>query len=220
MLSSTVLGTLGFMAPEMLGFDAGGQQLSKLAEGQAAGMWAAGETISRTLTGRASFGDDLNLLTQYIISHIGFPRHILWQAGVSSEGADFVQHCMAPTPSSRPSAAYALPTLGWLHDSLNAYEGLTAESLYILTYNGKEVPFILFTTDKEKLVVITAHRIYLWDVGSNQVIRNWASNDEEEQDWEVSQGSISPDGCLLCVTQADSRRPARAVQRPDIGALA
>lgn len=113
------------------------------------------------LTGRASFNDNLNLLMQYTISQAGFPRDILLEAGVSFGGADFVQCCMVPRPSSRLSATYAFETLRWIQDSPNAYEDLSAESMYILPFKSREELFILLTPDNKKLVVIATRRICL-----------------------------------------------------------
>jgi serine/threonine protein kinase len=206
-LSNTVCGTLGFMAPEMLGFDAGGQQLSRLAKGKAADLWAAGETIFRILTGKASFNDDFRLLMLYTMSQTRFPRGALLKAGTSADGVTFIEQCMAPKPSSRPSATYALETLRWPFSVPNAYEGFEVQAINTLRCKGKDEPFILSTPDMNELVVITSHNIYLWDMRSRKVARALKSNRGQDQPWEFSQASVSPDGRLLCVTQADCRRP-------------
>ncbi|KAL1850732.1 hypothetical protein Daus18300_012810 [Diaporthe australafricana] len=203
-LSSTLCGTMGFMAPERLGFDTGSQHLSHLVRGKAADIWAAGETIFRMLTGKASFGENLRFLAEYAMSQVKFPRTVLLKAGVSSEGATFIEHCMAPKPSSRPSATYALRQLGWAFSLPNAYEGWTVEVDHTLKCKGTDKPFILFTPDMDKLIVITNYKIYLWGVEADRVVKSWTSDDGSI----FSQGCISADGRYLCVTQAKLTLPA------------
>ena len=204
--SNEVCGTLGFMAPEMLGFDAADHNLGAFSQGKAADMWAAGETIFRILTGKSSFNDNLYLLMQYTMSQARFPFGILIDAGVSDEGIAFIEHCMTPKPSSRPSATYALERLAWTKSLFNEYEAYTARPITFMGCKGRAAPFVLFTPDMNKLVAITSTKIYLWDMRVNKLVTSWSSNSGSGEDWEFSQASVSPDGRFLCITQADRRK--------------
>lgn len=105
-MSSTLKGTLGFLAPELHGFVKAGDESSP----QAADMWSLGETVFRMLTGEPTF-KTMRLLADYVQMPDHFPSNALLARGVRSEGRDFIKRVMMPTSRERLTARDAL-----LHD--------------------------------------------------------------------------------------------------------
>jgi serine/threonine protein kinase len=105
-MSSTLKGTLGFLAPELHGFVKAGDESSP----QAADMWSLGETVFRMLTGEPTF-KTMRLLADYVQVPDHFPSNALLARGVRSEGRDFIKRVMMPTSGERLTARDAL-----LHD--------------------------------------------------------------------------------------------------------
>ncbi len=104
--SSTLKGTLRYMAPELLGFvESGGESDTRNA--QAADMWALGEIVFQMLTKEPTF-KNMNLLSTYIRSPEGFPSAILRDHDVSEAGINFISSIMQPKPEARQTAAQAL----------------------------------------------------------------------------------------------------------------
>lgn len=201
--SSTVCGTLGFMAPELLGFNAPGNQLSQLDRWKAADIWAFGETVYRLLAGVPSFGDDLQDLCDYVRDETDFPREALRDNKVSADGIDFVRRCMAPCPTDRPSATSALERLGWpMTHGKDSYEAITTKTIHKVSCRGKQPPFILFTAKGYHLIVIEANRVRVWNVKYKTVVCDHVENNAH-----FCHASIHPDGEYLCVTQAKRRDP-------------
>jgi serine/threonine protein kinase len=112
--SSTLKGTLGFLAPELIGFvDAVNESSSW--DAQAADMWSLGEIAFQMLTGETTF-KNMRLLSDYVNTPGNFPSHLLLTRGVSSIGRDFIKDIMMPTPEERLTAKNAL-----LHDWMKPY---------------------------------------------------------------------------------------------------
>jgi serine/threonine protein kinase len=108
-VSSTLKGTLGFLAPELHGFVKAGNESSPRSA-QAADMWSLGETVFRMLTGEPTF-KTMGLLADYVQMPDHFPSNALLARGVRSEGCDFIKRVMMPTSEERLTAKDAL-----LHD--------------------------------------------------------------------------------------------------------
>lgn len=203
-LSSTLCGTLGFMAPELLGFSPPLNQLSQLDKWKAADIWAFGETVYRLLTGVSSFGDNIQDLGEYFRDEINFPRKALERNNVSGDGIEFVRNCMAPCAADRPSANAAIERLGWpTTHSQNGYRNMTAKTTCTLSCEGKQPPFILFTPDGEYLLVIEAKQVFVWDIESKTVVNDYVGGNNAH----FCHGSFHPDGEYLCVTQTQRRKP-------------
>jgi len=108
-VSSTLKGTWGFFAPELLGLIKAGNE-SRPRNAQAADMWSLGEIAFRMLTGEPTFGN-VGLLAVYVQMPENFPSNALFAHGVSIEGCDFLKRVMIHTPETRLTAEDAL-----LHD--------------------------------------------------------------------------------------------------------
>lgn len=207
-LSLTVCGTLGFIAPELLGIsvvDRGADGLSQLDKAKAADMWAAGETIFRILTATSTFGDNMQGLFDYVQGRAPFPDYALPSVGVSMEGISFIRRCMDSCPSSRSSATFAIEGITWQNGVPNQYRGSKAVDKHTLQCKGnvEDPPFLLVTPTGDHLIVLTRHNLYLCDFETAKI--DCTISSERGQYW--SHASISADGRWLCVTEDDSSRP-------------
>lgn len=203
-LPSNVCGTLGFLAPELLGFNTPGDQLSQLEKWKAADIWAFGETVYRLLTGVSSFGDSIQDLGQYVRYKTEFPREALWKSKISPGGIDFLRHCMAPCPIDRPSATAAVGLSRWPTSYRdNIFGNMTAKTTHKLSCRGKQPPFILFTPEQYHLIVVESRRVIVWDMKLNAVVGDFVGQDNPQ----FCHASIHPDGRYLCVTQTKRRDP-------------
>lgn len=203
-LSSTLCGTLGFMAPELLGFRPPRNQLSRLDKCKAADIWAFGETVYRLLTGVSSFGDNIQDLGEYFRDETNFPQKALEKNNVSADGIEFIRNCMAPCAADRPSANAAIEQLRWpMTHSKNEYRNVTAKTTCTLSCDGKQPPFILFTPDGEYLLVIEEKQVFVWDIESKTVVSEYLGGSNAH----FCHGSFHPDGEYLCVTQTKRRKP-------------
>jgi serine/threonine protein kinase len=103
----TVIGTLGFMAPEMLHIYAldEPEPTSDFFYTAAVDMWALGEIVYRMLGNQPSFSDGRQLFN-YVVK--GLPLTADALAECSTESIDFIQQCMAPSPRRRILADAAL----------------------------------------------------------------------------------------------------------------
>ena len=104
--SSTLKGTMRYMAPELFGFVRSNEE-SDLCKGQAADMWALGEIAFQMLTKEQTF-EDMSLLSSYVQSLSIFPSAALRAHNVSEVGIDFIKSVMLPRPEDRQTAAKAL----------------------------------------------------------------------------------------------------------------
>lgn len=197
-LSSTMCGTLGFMAPELLGFSTPGGQFSQLEKWKAADIWAFGETLYRLLTGVSPFGDNIQDIGQYVRYEKEFPDQYLRKSNISPSGIDFLRHCIAPCPIDRPSATAAVGLSRWpTSHSENEYGNMTAKTTHKLSCRGKQPPFILFTPEKDHLVAVEADRVVVWDITLNTIVSHYVGEDNPQ----FCHASTHPDGRYLCVTQ-------------------
>ena len=104
--SSTLKGTLRYMAPELLGFfESGGQPGSRNA--QAADVWALGEITFQMLTKEPTFKNFI-LLSTYVQTPSTFPSAVLRDHDVSEVGIDFIKSIMQPKPEERETTDEAL----------------------------------------------------------------------------------------------------------------
>jgi serine/threonine protein kinase len=120
-VSSTLKGTWGFLAPELLGLIKVGNE-SRPWNTQAADMWSLGEIAFRMLTGEPTFRD-MGHLVAYIQMPKDYPSDALLAHGVRSEGCDFLKGVMIPTPEERLTAKDAL-----LHDWMEPQRSPVSES--------------------------------------------------------------------------------------------
>jgi serine/threonine protein kinase len=105
-VSSTLKGTWGFFAPELLGLIKAGNE-SRPRNAQAADMWSLGEIAFRMLTGEPTFRN-VGLLAAYVQMPENFPSNTLFAHGVNIEGCDFLKRVMVPTPEKRMTVEDAL----------------------------------------------------------------------------------------------------------------
>lgn len=204
-LSSTVCGTLGFMAPELLGFNTTpGSQLPELDKLKAADMWAFGETVYRLLTGVASLGDNIQDLCKYVQGQKAFPQGPLEGHNVSDAGIVFIRRCLDPRPIDRPSPISARRQFGWLMIKSNkGYKKMNTKITGTLSCEGSQPPFILFTPDGAHLIAIDANKVLVWNIESKTVVNRHVS----PSDMQFCHGSVQPGGRYLCVTQTTRQRP-------------
>lgn len=104
--SSTVKGTLRYMAPELLGFVETGE-VSGSRNAQAADMWALGEIAFQMLTKMPTF-EYMSHLSVYVASPEKFPSAVLRAHDVSNAGIDFINSIMQPKPKDRQTSVEAL----------------------------------------------------------------------------------------------------------------
>ncbi|KAK2756397.1 hypothetical protein FQN54_005289 [Arachnomyces sp. PD_36] len=98
--STTLKGTLGYIAPELHGF-------TKRGSPYAVDIWALGEIVFEMLTKQPTF-KDLGLLSNYITKPEAFPSDVLLSAQVSQLGIEFILSHMQPNPEDRITAENAL----------------------------------------------------------------------------------------------------------------
>ncbi|KAK7698492.1 hypothetical protein SLS64_012484 [Diaporthe eres] len=201
-LSSTVCGTPSFMAPELLGFRAPGDQLSELDKWKAVDIWAFGETVYRLLTGVSPFGDKMDDLYAYYSDEMDFPVEALKRNNVSAEGIEFIRYCMAACPADRPSANSALEQLGWPMTHCEK-SNMSTQTTHTLSCKGQQPPFILFTPEGDHLLVIETQRVLVYNIWSKAVVNCY----EADYKAHFCHASIHPDGRFLCVTQRECRQP-------------
>lgn len=105
----TLIGTPGFLAPEVLVqlYFPDDSDLEISEEYTAAvDMWSLGEIAFRALTGEQPF--PIRSMRTYIKGLSSFPLDVLRAHGVSNEGCDLVKSLMAPIPKDRLTAKEAL----------------------------------------------------------------------------------------------------------------
>lgn len=96
-------GTLGFIAPEVLGLGPDEQSLSYTF---AVDLWSLGAVTNRVLTNSAPF-KGLSELIRYATERSEFPRAALQANNISDHGQDFVTTLMSRDPKARLSAGLA-----------------------------------------------------------------------------------------------------------------
>lgn len=105
-VSSTLKGTLRYMAPELLGFVKSGDE-SDSRNAQAADMWALGEIAFQMLTYEPTF-KNMEHLSIYVRSPETFPSAVLRTHDVSEVAINFINSIMQPKPEDRKTTAKAL----------------------------------------------------------------------------------------------------------------
>jgi hypothetical protein len=171
--AATVRGTLGFMAPEMLGLVAG-HELKGVEAAKVADMWAVGETVAQVLTRTPTFGNDISRLGEYAQGRIPFPAGALHDAGVHPTGQKFVKRLLDPEPSSRPDARSTLQhpwiNLGHAYAQASYAEGRK------MWCKGQEKPVMLFADNDTKLLVVASDGIARFDTETTQCLKTLTSD--------------------------------------------
>jgi serine/threonine protein kinase len=113
--TSVIKGTMGFLAPELLGFN---PALGRgMIDDKAADMWALGETTVLMLTARPTFEHPGAMFT-YCTNQSVFPLQVLRSLNVSSLACDFVQQTMKTYPQDRLEAENGLEHQ-WIQSQLD-----------------------------------------------------------------------------------------------------
>ncbi|OCL04087.1 kinase-like protein [Glonium stellatum] len=102
---STLKGTLGFIAPEML--RSLNRRKHTVDDWKRGDMWALGETTVRILTGGPTF-PFLDDISAYGSNRIGFPIKILRSRQLSDEACTFIEGLMKASPEERLTAKAGL----------------------------------------------------------------------------------------------------------------
>lgn len=105
----TVVGTPGYMAPEVWGYISSETSVYT----NAVDMWSLGCVIYAMITRETPFQDTGNLLN-YIQSRISFPKTKLLEGKASSDAIKFLVSLMRPHPEDRLTAEEALKHM-WLN---------------------------------------------------------------------------------------------------------
>ncbi|CCF34475.1 calcium/calmodulin-dependent protein kinase type 1B [Colletotrichum higginsianum] len=101
-------GTMGFIAPEMLGF------VLERDYPHAVDIWSLGAVVFRMLT-KEVFLPDLTQLQKYAAKEHPFPDHRLEALKVTMSLRELLRRLLAPSPKDRPSASEILED-AWLKD--------------------------------------------------------------------------------------------------------
>ncbi|PLB49671.1 kinase-like protein [Aspergillus steynii IBT 23096] len=113
-LSSTLKGTLGYIAPELHGFITRGSPY-------APDIWSVGEIAFQMLTKQSTF-KNLGVLFQYMGNLDLFPSDLLAAARVSKSGQGCILSLMHPDPSLRTTAEVALQH-AWFEEAVPSRPG-------------------------------------------------------------------------------------------------
>jgi len=110
-LRTMAIGTLGYMAPEILGIYCP-EEAESLDDGEsiytsAVDIWALGQLTHKMLTNEAVF-DGTRQLIIYVTRGKEFPVRDLEHISASSQSTDFIHQAMAASPRKRLTAAAAL----------------------------------------------------------------------------------------------------------------
>ena len=108
----TVIGTNGYMAPELLGQypldeEEPESDSSDSTYTAAVDIWALGEITALAITKKITFLDR-RLLRRYVVRGLPFPVEDLVAAGSSQGCRDFIVACMQRSATARMSAAEAM----------------------------------------------------------------------------------------------------------------
>ncbi|RSM09569.1 hypothetical protein CDV31_007675 [Fusarium ambrosium] len=101
--ATTVVGTPGFMPPEILGFSPDPCR----ANGFMVDMWCLGETVFQALTGKAVF-DIPAAVGQYFNGNLDFPAQLLHHANASAQAKSFIISLMKAQPLQRMNSEAAI----------------------------------------------------------------------------------------------------------------
>ncbi|KAL5363914.1 kinase-like domain-containing protein [Aspergillus floccosus] len=142
---TTTKGTVGYMAPEILGFTERGRPY-------AIDVWAVGEITFQLLTKKPTFKNP-GLLSKYVNNPELFPVDVLQAAHISQSGVDFVLSTMHPMPDKRITAQAALEH-AWMDQPLS---GLTSHTRDVPSHG----PATSKTTDSQD------EEFASWDTGTD-----------------------------------------------------
>ncbi|KAK5988212.1 Serine/threonine-protein kinase RAD53 [Cladobotryum mycophilum] len=96
-------GTVGFAAPESLGFS----QESTATYTYSVDMWSLGTMVYRMLANTLPF-QNIGDMFKYVNGMLSFPSSLLEKHNVSEQGQDLIVKLMSPNPQHRPAAALAM----------------------------------------------------------------------------------------------------------------
>ncbi|CAI0650217.1 unnamed protein product [Colletotrichum noveboracense] len=113
-------GTLGFIAPEMLGF------ITDRTHPYAVDIWSLGAVVFTMVT-KTLFMTDFGLLQKYVTDELQFPSQDLSACGVTELLASFLQSLLSPLPKDRPTITEIM-SHNWLQSSSNASEKGSSEN--------------------------------------------------------------------------------------------
>jgi serine/threonine protein kinase len=102
--STTVKGTPGFLAPELLGF---GDVDPRRADPFATDIWCLGEMAFRLLCGKAAFAS-FGMLRQYQLGTTSLPNDVLQEVGASALAIEFMGRALVASPPGRFKASQAM----------------------------------------------------------------------------------------------------------------
>ncbi|KAI5840177.1 kinase-like domain-containing protein [Morchella snyderi] len=105
----TVVGTWGYMAPEVLGFS--NAETSWYTS--SADIWSLGSLLHFIFTNEVPFPDNRKLINYVRENNSPFPTEKLQERGASSDAKDFIKSLMSPCPEKRLTANQAL-VASWL----------------------------------------------------------------------------------------------------------
>jgi serine/threonine protein kinase len=105
----TSVGTVGYMAPEPMGFLPVGTQSTIVRQPytSAVDIWSLGQITFELLVNHLAF-PDLGALSNYVNGHMGFPREDLEAVSASRDCMDFVEKIVDRLAERRLSAEQAL----------------------------------------------------------------------------------------------------------------
>lgn len=104
-MSTTIKGTLAFMAPELHGIQPPGEKQAIIPN--ATDLWALGEIAHQLLTKLPVF-DNVGALYQFVLGVETFPIKNLHQFNASEDAISLIQLAMLPLPTGRLTADQAL----------------------------------------------------------------------------------------------------------------
>jgi serine/threonine protein kinase len=102
--STTVRGTPGYFAPELLGF---GNADPRRADPYAADIWCMGDVTFRILCGKAAFSS-FEMLRQYQLGAVSLPKDDLEGVGASPLAIEFIGQALVASPPKRFKASQAV----------------------------------------------------------------------------------------------------------------
>lgn len=113
-------GTIGFAAPEVLGFNYNaniadeeihysGEESAKMHSYiHSADMWSLGAMVYLMLTESPFLNANVNLILKFADGKRRFPSELLQTNKVTKQGQEFIHQLMSPNPMDRPTAAQAV----------------------------------------------------------------------------------------------------------------
>ncbi|KAI9667449.1 MAG: hypothetical protein M1821_000265 [Bathelium mastoideum] len=194
-ISNSLKGTLGFIAPELLGFGERGTD-------KAADMWSLGEIAFQLMTKVPTFQNP-GMLFKYVQDPRIFPVARLQERRTSSIAEEFIRQVMAPTPGERLTAEEAL-LHGWFkpiahQDSFPDDEPI-ASAIYALVGSSSE-ELATWNTRQNSKIQSTVYE----DAGHNDV-----SSREKQSDTMDPLPRLQPSQSQMSISlKSSSEEPLR-----------